>query len=145
MSGGGNDVDNFARLLDRGMAVIISFVSSLMFTLITGQPSRVEISVIVVEMLILWIMLDRVIRIWFTTSVIMEENPLWRDVIIALLDFMLLLGIFVVAQMFLSGLYSAISTNQYSAYEIVVFVLATMLAGFAIVHRIKALKAPLPT
>jgi hypothetical protein len=135
--------DNFSRLMDRGMAVIISFVSSFMLTLIISQPSRVEISVIVVVLLVLWIMLDRVLRTWFQTSVIMAENRRWRDVIIEVLDFLLLLGIFLVAQLFLLGLRSAIGTSQLSGVEVVSFVLSTMLAGFAIVHRIKALKAPL--
>ncbi len=135
------DDENFSRLLNRGMAVIISFVSSFMLSLIVSQPSRVEITVIVVVLLVIWIMADRLIRRWFRTSLLMKENALWRDVLVEILDFLLLLGIFLVAQLFLSGLRSGISTSELSAVEVVSFVLAIMLGGFAIVHTIKALNA----
>ncbi len=137
------DDENFSRLLDRGMAVIISFVSSFMLSLIVSLPSRVEITVIVVVLLVIWIMADRTIRRWFRTSLLMKENARWRDVLIEVLDFLLLLGIFLVAQLFLRGLRSGISTSELSAVEVVSFVLAIMLGGFAMVHTIKALKAPI--
>ena len=137
------DDGNFTRLLDRGMAVIISFISSFMLSLIVSQPSRVEITVIVVVLFVLWIMADRLIRTWFETSMIMKDNARWRDVILAVLDFLLLLGIFLVAQLFLRALRDGISTSELSAVEVVSFVLAIMLGGFAIVHTIKALKAPI--
>ena len=137
------DDGNFTRLINRGMAVIISFISSFGLSLVVAQPSRVEITVIVVVLFVLWIMADRLIRGWFETSVLMKANARWRDLIIAVLDFLLLLGIFLVAQLFLRALRDGIDTSELSAVEVIVFILAIVLGGFAIVHTIKALKEPI--
>lgn len=132
---------NFTRLLDRSMAVITSFFSSFMLTLIVSRPARVEITVVVFVLLAIWFMADRYLRRWLKTPTIMKENARWRDVILEVLDFLLMFGLFLTAQLILHGLRGAISTSELDGVEVVVFVFTLILGGFAIVHTVKTLQA----
>ncbi len=134
------DAANFMRLLDRSMAVITSFFSSFMLSLIVSRPARVEITVIVFVLLAIWIMADRFLRRWLTTSVLMKENRRWRDVIIEVLDFLLMFGLFLTAQLLLHGLSGGISESELDSVEVIVFVFSVILGGFAVVHTIKTLQ-----
>lgn len=140
MSARDGDAANFTRLLDRSMAVITSFVSSFMMGLIVSRPARVEITVIVFVLLAIWIMADRFLRKWLRTSILMKENKRWRDIIIEVLDFLLMFGLFLTAQLLLHGLSSSVGESELDAVEVVVFVLSVILGGFAIVHMIKTLQ-----
>ncbi len=134
------DAANFMRLLDRSMAVITSFFSSFMLSLIVSRPARVEITVIVFVLLAIWIMADRFLRRWLTTSMLMKENRRWRDVIIEVLDFLLMFGLFLTAQLLLHGLSGGISESELDSVEVIVFVFSVILGGFAVVHTIKTLQ-----
>jgi hypothetical protein len=131
---------NFTRLLDRSMAVITSFVSSFMMGLIVSRPARVEITVSVFVLLAIWIMADRFLRRWLKTSVLMKENARWRDVILEVLDFLLMFGLFLTAQLLLHGLRGGIGSSELDSVEVVVFVLSLILGGFSILHTVKTLQ-----
>ena len=139
MSSRGAESANFTRLLDRSMAVITSFFSSFMLTLIVSRPARVEITVIVFVLLAIWFMADRFLRRWLKSSILMTENARWRDVIVEVLDFLLMFGLFLIAQLILHGLSSSIGTSELDSVEVVVFVFTLILGGFAVGQTIKML------
>ena len=135
------DAANFTRLLDRSSAVITSFVSSFMMGLIVSRPARVELTVSVFVLLAIWIMADRLLRQWLRAPAgIMAENARWRDVLLEVLDFLLMFGLFLTAQLLLYGLRGSIGSSELDAVEVVVFVFTLILGGFSVVHAAKTLQ-----
>ena len=132
-----NDASNFFRLLDRSMAVMTSFFSSFMLTFIIGGPTRLELTVIVFALLLMWFLADRLLRNWLQRTPMLKENQRWRAVINEVLDFFLMFGLFLSTQLLLSGLRSTLNTSEMSGVEVVVFVLSLILGGFAFVNTVK--------
>lgn len=132
-----NDASNFFRLLDRSMAVMTSFFSSFMLTFIIGGPTRLELTVIVFVLLLLWFLADRLLRNWMQKTPILKENQRWRAVINEVLNFFLMFGLFLSTQLLLSGLRATLNTSEMSGVEVVVFVLSLILGGFAFVNTVK--------
>lgn len=132
-----NDASNFFRLLDRSMAVMTSFFSSFMLTFIIGGPTRLELTVIVFVLLLMWFLADRLLRNWLQRTPMLKENQRWRAVINEVLDFFLMFGLFLSTQLLLSGLRSTLNTSEMSGVEVVVFVLSLILGGFAFVNTAK--------
>jgi len=132
-----NDASNFFRLLDRSMAVMTSFFSSFMLTFIIGGPTRLELTVIVFVLLLMWFLADRLLRNWLQRTPMLKENQRWRAVINEVLDFFLMFGLFLCTQLLLSGLRSTLNTSEMSGVEVVVFVLSLILGGFAFVNTVK--------
>lgn len=137
MARGGDD-SNLTRLLGRNWAVITSFVSSFMMSLIVSGPARAEITVITYIVIIIWIMADGYARRLLRSWTLMDENKRWRDVIFEIMDFLLMFSIFLAAQLMLHGLRASIGAGDLSLPEIIVFVLVSILVGSAVVNTVKA-------
>lgn len=139
------DGANIMRLFDRGIGVMTSFFSRFLFDIIIKQPARVEITVIIVFVMVLWIMVDRGIRKLIQKSILMRENRRWRDLIIEVLDFMLLLGVFLITQLLFQLLSEGIGTSEMGAAEAIVLVFIVMVGGFALMLFIREMSSPIRT
>lgn len=128
---------SFVRLVDKGLAVIIGLVSNFVFDIIDVKPNRLEISLIVIIVFVLWAVADRFIRKWLQNLPVLKSNRVWQEVLIGILDFSLLLGIFLVLQLILEFLRTGISSSNPNLFEVSIGIFVIMLAGFSIVHTIK--------
>ncbi len=128
---------SFVRLVDKGLAVIIGLVSNFVFDIIDVKPNRLEISLIVIIVFVLWAVADRSIRKWLQNLPVLKSNRVWQEVLIGILDFSLLLGIFLVLQLILEFLRTGISNSNPNLFEVSIGIFVIMLAGFSIVHTIK--------
>ncbi len=125
------------RLFNRGISVIIGLVSNFVFDIIDIKSNRLELFLVVIIVFLLWVSADGFIRKWLKKLNVLETNKVWQKVLLGILDFILLLGIFLVIQLILEFLESGISNSDPNLFEIFVGIFALMLIGFSIVQTIK--------
>ena len=130
---------NVIRLVERGLAVIISLVSSFVFDIIDIKPNRLEFSLIVILVFILWVAIDPYARYWLNNLHALKSNKIWKEVLIGIIDFIYLLGIFLVLRLLLVFLRSGVVASNPSLFEVLVGIYAVMLVAFSIVHTAKSL------
>lgn len=139
MSARETEVDAFRRLLGNAVAIVTSFASALVLTFIIDQHARVEITLIVVFAVLIWIVVDRKLRSLLAIYPVTRENKQWNAWLTRLLDFVLLLGIFLVAQLVIVTLRSAFDDGDLSGLEVIVFVAAGLGTAFAFMSSIQRL------
>lgn len=131
--------ENIVRLVDKGLAVIIGLISNFVFDVINIKPNRLEFSLIVVLIFILWVIIDPYIRYWMENLRALKSNIVWKQVLTGIMDFVFLLGIFLVLQLLLKLLRTGINNSDPNLAEVLVGIYAIMLIGFSIVHTAKSL------
>lgn len=134
----------FSRLLENAIAVVVSYVSRLIHTIIMTRSAFMEISLIVVLGFVIWVFIDSKLRRLFEVYWVTRQNPLWTAWLTRGLNFFLLLGIFLVAQICLAVLRSFWEDGDLSSTETIVFILGFMGAGFAAIINYQRIAAPPP-
>lgn len=131
---------NIVRLFNRGESVIIGQASALIFGVVSVGPVRLEISIAIVVSFFIWAMADNIVRKWVTSTSLLsdKEKTNWREVLVAVLDFVMLAGIFLVVQIFLDLVRDAISSSGLGVFESIVGVFVAMMAVFSLINWIKS-------
>ncbi len=127
----------FLRLVDKGLAVIIGLISNFVFGIINIKSNRLEISLLVIIVFLLYASVDRLLRTGIKNLGILKYNKAWQDVLLSVLDFIMLLGIFLVIHLVLEFLETSLSGSNFDFFEVVVGVFSVVLIGFSIVQTIK--------
>ncbi len=131
------DKTTLVRLIDKGLSVIIGLISKFVFDIINTKSTRLELFLAIIIVFLIWVSADRFIRKWITNLHVLEENQVWQKVLLEILDFILLLGVFLVIQLILQLLKSGIGNSNPNLFEIFVGIFAIMLIGFSIIQAIK--------
>lgn len=129
---------SFLKIVDKGLGGIILLVSNFVFGILIIKSNRLELSFSVIVVFLLWISADRFIRKLLTKLNVLKKNKVWQDVLLGILDFVQLLGIFLVVQLILEFIKSGINNSNPNLFEIFIGIYAVMLIGFAIVQTIKS-------
>ncbi len=129
---------SFLKIVDKGLGGIILLVSNFVFGILIVKSNRLELSFSVIVVFLLWISADRFIRKLLTKLNVLKKNKVWQDVLLGILDFVQLLGIFLVVQLILEFIKSGINNSNPNLFEIFIGIYAVMLIGFAIVQTIKS-------
>ncbi len=127
------------RLVDKGLAVIIGLISNFVFDIINVKPNRLELGIIVILVFLLWAALHQYLINWIKNLRILKNNQVWRDVLLGIMDFILLLGIFLILQLVLEFLQISIGSSDPNLFEIFLGIFTFLLLTFSIVHRVKSL------
>jgi len=104
-----------------------------------GPAMRVEVTLIVLFSFIIWVGIDRLLRIWLSVALVMRSNPRWRDVLLDVLDFLMLLFLFVTVQLALGFIGSSVSSSDLGIAESIAGVIVIALGSFALVNTVKTL------
>ena len=131
--------ENIVRLVNKGLAVIIGLVSNFVFGIININPNKLETALIVILTFILWVIVDPYIRDWLDNLRVLKSNKTWKEVLILIMDFAFLLGIFLVLQLLLEFLRNSIINSNPSFFEVLIGIYAIMLIAFSIVQTAKSL------
>jgi hypothetical protein len=129
--------DAFNRLIGNALAIVTSFVSALVLTIIVTQHGRVEITLIVIFTSIIWVFIDRQLRKLFEIYPVTKQNRQWHTWLTRFMDFILLLAIFLVAQLVLLAVKTAVEDAGFNLYESLAFILPGMGIAFAIMISIQ--------
>ncbi len=129
---------SFLKIVDKGLGGIILLVSNFVFGILIIKSNRLELSISVIVVFLLWISADRFIRKLLKNLNVLKKNKVWQDVLLGILDFIQLLGIFLVVQLILEFIKSGINNSNPNLFEIFIGIYAVMLIGFAIVQTIKS-------
>lgn len=127
------------ELWDRCLNVIISFFSGFILDLITDLGNRIELILIVLIVFAIWMMFDNFTRKFLIKLETIKENVRWKEVILGILDFVSMVLIYLVVQIFLRNLNVLIQMNNLNLFEIFVIILAVLMIGFSIYQTIKQL------
>ncbi len=130
-----DDDGGILRLLGRGLAVISGLVSSFVLSML---DVTVEVWLSAVFIVLLWAAVYNDVLRLLRSLRFLRRNKLWRDVLLQVLEFSLLLGIFLVLQLLLRFLGDLVRGASLSNLEIVIGIYELMIAGFALVMTVKA-------
>lgn len=134
-----DETAGIVRLVDKGLAVIIGLVSNFIFGVINIKPNRLELGVLVILVFLLWVALYDYTVTWIKHLRVLKNNKTWQEVLLNIMDFIYLLGIFLVLELVLEFLKTGIGKSDPSLLEILVGIYALMLAGFSVVQSVKSL------
>jgi hypothetical protein len=126
-------------LFDRGLSVIISLISTAVYSIIVSRSNRIELTIIIIVAFLLWLSIDGVLRSWIGRMWSLKYNKGWQSVLLDVVNFVSLLGIFLVLELILGNLVNNINSSNPSLFEIGVAIYSVMLIGFSLVHTIKIL------
>lgn len=129
--------DAFNRLIGNALAIVTSFVSALVLSIIITQHGRVEITLIVIFASIIWVFFDRQLRRLFEIYPVTKQNRQWHTWLTRFMDFILLLAIFLVAQLILLVVKTAIEDAGFSLFESLAFILPGLGVAFAFMISIQ--------
>ncbi len=129
-----------SKLLDKAVTVIIGFLSNFVFGFVRAKPNSTELSLIIVLAFALWTGLDPPLRRWLRKIPSLKRDAVWRRTLEASLDFVWLLGVFLVVQLSLQFFLSAIGTTDPNFDEIVVGLAAAVLVVFGFVQSLDELR-----
>ena len=136
---------NITRTFEKGVAVIIGIISTFIFAQLRSKPNRTELSLVIILVFLLGAGADTLLRTWLFRLPVFSRNAVWKDTLSDLLDFLLLLGIFLVVQIVLGFFSDALNVNNPNFLEISVGVFILMLTGFAVVQSVKQASKPIET
>lgn len=113
---------SYQRLIENATAVIISFVSGFFLADIVNQTNHLETTLIVVLAVFIWLFVDGRLRAFIRTYGVTRRSQTWRDWLRRMLDFLLLLSLFLVARLLLFAAEAAIQSDDLSVLESVGFI-----------------------
>jgi hypothetical protein len=123
-----------ARLLDRGRAVIVGFVSDLAVQVVLERPNRTEASLLAVLLFVLLAAAHGRLARWMRALGTLRAHVRWQRVLLDALDFAVLVGVFLVVQLALELLRASVAGVRTDALEIGVAIGALMLLVFSAIE-----------
>ena len=135
--------ESYKRLLENATAVIISFVSGFFLADIVNQTNRLETTLIVVLVVLIWIFVDGRLRDFIKDYPVTKRSQSWRDWIWRMLDFLLLLSLFLVARLILFAAEDAIQNGDLSIEESIGFIFVGLGVTFAFIVETQRLTTKL--
>lgn len=132
------------NIIDRGLSVIVSFVSDFILEIILKKPNTLILTVAIVLVFLVWVAAyDYMIKlIKFVPS--LERNPHWQLVLLKASDFTYMLLVFLVIQLSLEAIKSTVGDVDPSFFEAAAGVFVLIIAGFSVVAFVSALSSPVP-
>lgn len=127
-----SETEALKRMVENAIAIVTSFVSSLVLIFITELHNRVENTLIVFFSVLIWVFVDSQLRSLFANYRVTRQNEQWHAWLLRFLNFLILLGIFLVAQLGLLALKVAVDDGDLNALETVVFILVGLGTAFAV-------------
>ena len=151
--GGGNDasmqVEEFSTispspmtwwtLFDRGLSVIISLISTAVYTIIVMRTNRFELTLVIIGIFLLWMMIDGYMRDWISNFWSFKNNVGWQAVLFDSINFISLLGIFLVSELLLGNFVNVVNNSNASLFEVAVAIYVVILISYCIIQTIKML------
>lgn len=129
-----------ASLIDKGqLAVITGLVSNFAFDIVNLRPNRLELSILVILVYLAFFAIYDALVSWLKNLGVLKRNKEWKEVLLAVLYFVNMLGKFVVLQVLLELLKEGIGGSDPNVLEAAVGIYALMLVGVSLVHTVKAL------
>lgn len=124
---------SFLRLFDRAIDIVISFFSTFVLSIIIlNTEITFTVVIIMIESFILWIIVDNITRKWIVNRLEAKENRQWHAILLRVLDFTSIMGIFLVFQILLELLRRTWETSGMNIGESIVAIYVIMLGSFAI-------------
>ncbi len=132
------------NIIDRGLSVIVSFVSDFILEIILKKPNTLILTVAIVLVFLVWVAAyDYMIKlIKFVPS--LKRNPHWQLVLVKSSDFTYMLLVFLVIQLSLEAIKSTVGGVDPSFFEAAAGVFVLIIAGFSVVAYVSALSSPVP-
>ncbi len=134
-----NDGGTLVRLFDRGLNVIIGFFSSTILSLIIVFPHKAIIGLVILVIFIVWSILYEWLRYILDTHWRKIVNERWLAVLKSAVDFVSLLGVFLIIQFFLRLLEESFTSSDFNLYETFLGLFVIMLSTFSVYHTFKYL------
>ena len=130
---------SLTRVFDRGLSVITSFISSfVLIALLQPTSYKLEFTLTVVLVFVLWMIMDGMIREWLNNISSLKRNKNWKEVLVSGIDFISLLFIFLMVQLFLTILTEGWNAFNPSVPEALVAIFVVILTALAIFQTIKS-------
>lgn len=136
-----DDVLTAGVVFERARIVVISFFSSFILDLITPQGYIEEVTIISIEALAMLFFICRGTRYAFDNVLItVKYNSIWYNTLLDILDFTLLVGIFLTSQLILRAASDSWgSISRYTLTQIAVTINIVLLTVFAFYRTYKPL------
>lgn len=129
---------NVASLFDYfNYSVVAAFFSSFFFSIIVGFGHQLEITIILIELFVAFVMMDPLLRNLMVRIWTVNENQRWHETLIGMMNFLTWLLRFLLFQFILSALNDAWLQGDLNYSESTVAVFSLTLLSVAGVHCIK--------
>lgn len=127
------------NLFDRAQSVIISIISSAVYSIVSQRGDRIENTILIIGVFLMWMILDGYIREWLGKFWSLQHNRGWQAVLLDTVNFISMLGIFLVLKVALEDVVGKFGQNSISIIELLVTIYSVLLIVLSLVQTIKML------
>ncbi len=127
-----------ASLWDASVTITISQISEVLYEMITNYNKTLELRILIGIGFALWTGVDLCLRFTLPELRVMKRNPAWLQLIENMMNFFILLGIFLVSNLILKYVVSQANVSGYNTIEFVFSILPIVITGFTYYQLFKS-------
>jgi hypothetical protein len=114
-----NQPETIQKVIDKGVQIIIGFIASFISDILQEEDQTAELTIMIVIVYSIWFSLDQFIRFYIVRLWVVQKSTVYRDVIIACVNLVSYLGMYLLAKLgldILNNLWKSSSINTGEAF-----------------------------
>lgn len=134
------DPSGTLRIIDNAEVVLQSYFSNIIFEQILLLNNSFEIALATAGLLLLYMVLDKLIRKFIVRKILAKDNPPLVRAIEGFMDYVFYIGLFLLAQFLLQLIVIGFAEGFLSVAETIVTIFSVLLIFYAIIATLKELQ-----